>query len=236
MSSAGSTPPSHVSRRSQLAEEFRPNRLFPALIAGLIVGLIEVIFAVSFSTLLLPGEAAHMISRAVGLALLGATLSGIVIALFATLRGTIGGNQDVPAAILGVVIAAVLEGGAAGPWSLAALLVATVGTLVGVRVFAISNETFGLAEVPVNAWFVDLASAAIFVLISPLGTTLGSSPTGDGLAFGATVVGLTLIVAAVLAAVVMSDFENALRGSVELARPKVARASRMKRTGDSSAT
>ncbi|MCB9130126.1 MAG: SLC26A/SulP transporter family protein [Anaerolineales bacterium] len=108
MSSAGSTPPSHVSRRSQLAEEFRPNRLFPALIAGLIVGLIEVIFAVSFSTLLLPGEAAHMISRAVGLALLGATLSGIVIALFATLRGTIGGNQDVPAAILGVVIAAVL--------------------------------------------------------------------------------------------------------------------------------
>lgn len=137
------------------------------------------------------------------------------------------------AAVPLVVIAAVLEGGAAGPFSLAALLVATVGTLIGVRVFAISNETFGLAEVPVNAWFVDLASAAIFVLISPLGTTLGSSPAGDGLAFGATVVGLTLIVAAVLAAVVMSDFENALRGSVELARPRAARG---KRAADPTAT
>lgn len=108
MTSTGQTPPPVLSRKAQLANEFRPNRLIPALIAGLIVGMIEVIFAVSFSTLVLPGEAAPMIARATGLALLGAALSGIVIALFASLRGTIGGNQDVPAAILGVVVAAVL--------------------------------------------------------------------------------------------------------------------------------
>ena len=96
------------SRKARLASELRPNRLLPALVTGAIVGVIEVIFAVSFSTLVFPGEASPLITRAIGLALLGSMLSGIVIALFTSLRGVVGGNQDVPAAILGVVVASVL--------------------------------------------------------------------------------------------------------------------------------
>ena len=149
MPSADQTPSPVLSRKAQLANEFRPDRLIPALIAGLIVGMIEVVFAVSFSTLVLPGEAAPLIARATGLALLGAALSGIVIALFASLRGTIGGNQDVPAAILGVVIAAVLAAmpATATEGQTTATIFATIGlTTLATGAFMLALGVFKLGS------------------------------------------------------------------------------------------
>ncbi|HUM71305.1 MAG TPA: SulP family inorganic anion transporter, partial [Chloroflexota bacterium] len=88
-------------------DELRWQRLLPAVTAGFVVGLLEVILTLSFAALIYSGPLSGFVSQGVGLALFGVILSGIIIALFTSLPGVVGGNQDVATAVLAVIAATI---------------------------------------------------------------------------------------------------------------------------------
>jgi len=83
-------------------------QLLPSLSSGLIIGLVEVIVAISFAALIFAGPLSPVVGQGIGLALAGAALSGLAIALFSSVPGMASGNQDVPAAIMAVTAAAIV--------------------------------------------------------------------------------------------------------------------------------
>ncbi len=85
-----------------------PRRLLPVLTAGLVVGLLEIALATSFATLIFSGELSNYVPQGIGLALMGAVVSCTILAIFSSLPGTVGGNQEVPAALMAVVVAAIV--------------------------------------------------------------------------------------------------------------------------------
>ncbi|MFC1997809.1 SulP family inorganic anion transporter [Chloroflexota bacterium] len=88
--------------------DFRSARLVPGLTSGLVVGLVEVIIAISFAALIFAGELSGFVVNGIGFALLGAIITGVSVALMAAIPGTVSGNQDAPAAILAVMAAAII--------------------------------------------------------------------------------------------------------------------------------
>lgn len=97
-----------------MIETFRPRNLLPSLTAGLVVGLLEVALAASFASLIFAGELSDYVPRGIGLALMGTFLSSILVAIFTSLPGTVGGNQEVPAAFMAVIVAAIVAAMPAG--------------------------------------------------------------------------------------------------------------------------
>jgi hypothetical protein len=128
------------------------------------------------------------------------------------------------------IVATVAESGAAGPWSLVSVLVASAAVVAGLRLMSPAFDAFAVAELPATALLIDVASIVVFLLVSPLGAALGAEPAADRLAFGAIVVGLTLLIAAVLGGIVMSHMEDALRSSTELATVSASRRARSRDT------
>jgi SulP family sulfate permease len=92
---------------AEIARDFQPGRLVPSVSAGLIVGVVEVIVAISFAALIYSGSLSNFVDRGIGFAILSAIITGVTIALFSTLQGTVSGNQDVPAAVLAVIATAI---------------------------------------------------------------------------------------------------------------------------------
>jgi SulP family sulfate permease len=76
--------------------------------AGLVVGLLEIALATSFAALIFAGELSSYVPQGIGFALMGTILSSTLLALFTSLSGSVGGNQDVPAAFMAVVVAAIV--------------------------------------------------------------------------------------------------------------------------------
>lgn len=70
---------------------------------------------VSFASLIFAGDLAPFLAQSIGFILLGSVLLGLVIALFTSLPGTVGGTQDVAAAVLAVIAASVARTMPAGP-------------------------------------------------------------------------------------------------------------------------
>lgn len=93
---------------AELDQDFMSARLVPGLTSGLVVGLVEVIIAISFATLIFAGELSSFLPNGIGFALIGAIITGVVVALMTSLPGTVSGIQDAPAAILAVMSAAIV--------------------------------------------------------------------------------------------------------------------------------
>lgn len=98
------------SDQPKAASLISPEAILPSLATGFVIGLIEIILAVSFAALIFSGELAPFVVNGIGFGLVGATLGSITIALYSSIRGTVGGNQDAPAAILAVAAAAIVGG------------------------------------------------------------------------------------------------------------------------------
>ena len=82
---------------------FTPKQIIPALMTGLIGAILVIIFGISFSGLIFTGPLASHASVGVGLALLGTLILSVVIPLFSTYPGTIGGLASLPAIGIGVI-------------------------------------------------------------------------------------------------------------------------------------
>lgn len=79
-------------------------RLLSILTTGLVVGLLEIILAVSFGTLVFSRSLPAFVPQGIGLVILGMALSGAIIALFTSLPGIVGGSQSAPAVIMAVAV------------------------------------------------------------------------------------------------------------------------------------
>ncbi|MGH2536833.1 MAG: SLC26A/SulP transporter family protein [Candidatus Promineifilaceae bacterium] len=84
-------------------------RLAPALIAGLVLGLLSVILAISFSALIYTGELSAQLPYLIGLALVGQAVLTPLVTLFSSHVSAFGLSQDAPAASLAVAAAAALS-------------------------------------------------------------------------------------------------------------------------------
>ncbi|MDX1616497.1 MAG: SulP family inorganic anion transporter [Candidatus Promineifilaceae bacterium] len=122
-------------RNGTLLEMIRPSRLIPSLVIGSIVGAMEVVVAVSFAALVFAGALAEFRAVGIVLGLIGATVSIGLISVFSSWPGMMGGVQDSPAAIMGVVTASIagtlVAAGASASQLLATVLLAIVLASVG---------------------------------------------------------------------------------------------------------
>lgn len=94
---------------SQMVHEFRPRRLLPSLTAGLVVGILVVVFSISLASLVFAGNLSGFASIGIVLTLFGAMIMGIVVTLFSSFSGTIAVPQEAPAAILALVAASIFN-------------------------------------------------------------------------------------------------------------------------------
>jgi sulfate permease, SulP family len=96
------------SRASFLRAELTPRRLVPTLTAGVIIGILEVVLATSFSALVFTGDAAVHLPSVIGLNLFAAIAVLSFVAVRSSLPGVVGSVQDTTAAILALISAAII--------------------------------------------------------------------------------------------------------------------------------
>lgn len=143
-----SQPASRAERmRAGIHAELHASRLVPGLTAGLVICAMEVALATSFAALIFNGSLASDLPRGIGMALFSGTISLIVTAFFSSIETSIGGNQDVPAAIMGIMAAAIAGSAtaAAGASTVTVVAVVALTTLatgllfVGLGVFKLAG-------------------------------------------------------------------------------------------------
>jgi sulfate permease, SulP family len=86
-----------------VSDQRRLGRAITVLSAGLVLGLVEVILAVAFATLVFGGYLVRFWPNAIGLCLLGAAITMGILAWRAGKRGVIGSVQDAAAAVLATI-------------------------------------------------------------------------------------------------------------------------------------
>lgn len=126
---------------------WRWSRLAPAVTVGLITGVLEVILALSFAALIFSGPLATYLPNGIGLALIGAIVNGVAVALLTSAPGVVSGNQDIPAAIMGIAASSVVAGAAAADMEATFVtVVAMVGLttiLTGLFFYALARFRLG---------------------------------------------------------------------------------------------
>jgi SulP family sulfate permease len=96
------------SEMKDLTKDFDVRRFLPVLSLGLVIGAITLPTAISFAVLIYSGELASYAGTGIGLILFGCLLIQLIIALTSSIPGAMGGPQDSPAAILGLMAAVIL--------------------------------------------------------------------------------------------------------------------------------
>lgn len=82
--------------------------ILPLLTAGILIGVNEVIFAISVSSLIFSGALAPDLGYGIGIALITAMVCMISLSLFSSIPGVIGSLQDSPAVIIALIAAALV--------------------------------------------------------------------------------------------------------------------------------
>lgn len=161
-------------------------RLFPTLVAGVIIGLLEIAIASSFATLLFSGEMSGYLARGVGMALFSATIAITIASLLTSHPSIIGGNQDAPAAIMGVMAAAISALAAPTEVRAATIIIAVALTTSITGIFLLGLGMFRLAGLvrflpyPVAGGF--LAGTGWLLAIGGISTMAGVPFTSSALA------------------------------------------------------
>jgi sulfate permease, SulP family len=133
-------------------------RAVTVLSAGVVIGLVEVILAVAFATLVFGGYLVLFWPNGIGLCLLGAAITMGVLAWRAGKRGVVGSVQDAPAAVLALISSkiavatfasplqvpgAVTKGGPRDAFVTAVAAVLVVTMLCGITFFALGRFKLG---------------------------------------------------------------------------------------------
>lgn len=92
---------------NRFLREFHPSRLLPSLAAGLVMGILLVVVAVSFAALIFSGQLVDFLPIGIGIALFSAVVFGVVVALLSSFPGAVAIPQDSPAAILAFIAASI---------------------------------------------------------------------------------------------------------------------------------
>jgi len=132
-----------------LQQEFHPSRLIPSLTAGLISGVLLVIYAISFAALIFSGNLSQYVSIGIGGALFTSVAVSITVALMSSLPGVVIVPQDGPAVILAIVantIATQMSASTSGNEVLSTVIVAIALTSILTGVFCFILGTFKLGD------------------------------------------------------------------------------------------
>ena len=86
-----------------LSEERRTGRLLATVTAGVVIGVVEVVLAISFAALVYSGYLAQFLPDGIGLFLVAAAISLAILAWRSGSRGVVGGVQAAVVAVLAVV-------------------------------------------------------------------------------------------------------------------------------------
>jgi SulP family sulfate permease len=118
----------------------KAQELFSSLMAGLLIGLTEILAALSFGSLIFSGELAPYLPYGLGMALAGAAALMIGTSLISRMSGVIPSAQDSPAVLL-----AVMAAGLAGSLAGAQPEVRLITVLVAIAVTSLLTGFFFLA-------------------------------------------------------------------------------------------
>ncbi|MGH2696627.1 MAG: SulP family inorganic anion transporter [Actinomycetota bacterium] len=182
--------------------------LGPALTAGGVAGVLEVVLATSLAALVFSGELAQHRGAGIGLALLGGAVVMLVIAVFSSLPFSVGSIQDTTATIIALLGARIAAAVPREDAFLTVVLAITVATIVaGLFFFALGTLRLGdlvrYVPYPVIGGFLAgtgwlLATGAVGVLtdvsvsISTLSEVAAEAAKWlPGLAFAMTVLWVT---------------------------------------------
>jgi SulP family sulfate permease len=123
-----------------LQDRFEYERLLPDLTSGVLIGVTEIIFALSLGSLIFSGELAAYLPYGIGMALLSAAVIMIGTSLTSRVPGVIGTTQD-----SSTVLIAVIAGALAGTLSAAGGQVELATVLVAIAFSALLTGLFFLA-------------------------------------------------------------------------------------------
>ena len=121
-------------------DEFQSKRLLPGLTSGVLMGVTEVIIALSLGSLIFSGELAPYLPYGIGMALVTAALMMFGTSLTSRVPGVIGSTQDTSSVILAVIAA-----GLAGSLSAAGATDKLTTVLVAIAAIALLTGVFFLA-------------------------------------------------------------------------------------------
>ncbi len=99
----------HHNIMAQLRSEFQPEHLLPSMTAGIVAGIMAVIFEISLASLIFTGELSGYLSRGIGLMLFSALVICLTVAVKSSFAGAVALPQDTPAVILALASATILE-------------------------------------------------------------------------------------------------------------------------------
>jgi sulfate permease, SulP family len=85
------------------------NPLVTGISAGLVIGVVDVIYAISLAALIFAGDVSSFVANGIGLILLGWLPPLLLINLFSSHKGNFTAGQDAPAAILAVTAAGIMR-------------------------------------------------------------------------------------------------------------------------------
>lgn len=129
----------------------RADTLATSAVAGTMIGILTVVFVISFSAIIFSGPLAPLLAKGIGVGLFSAVMIAFVVALTASYRGTIAIPQSSMAAILALAAAGVAQ--SLPPASPATLLYPTV------------LATLALASVTAGLVFLGLGQLRLSVLV-----------------------------------------------------------------------
>ncbi len=163
----------------------RPQRLLPILLAGVLIGVLEVALATSFATLIFSGDLSDHLARGVGMGLFSGAAGIAITSLLTSYPAVVGGNQDAPAAIVGVMAAALTGLAAPAEVRVATVIIAVALTTLVTGLFLLGLGAFRLAGLvrflpyPVAGGF--LAGTGWLLLVGGISTMSGLPFSFSGL-------------------------------------------------------
>lgn len=101
-------------------------QLVTSITAGLVAGLIVIVFCISLAALIFSGEMSDYVSRGIGLFLFGGFVMSVLLSIFGTFPGTAIGPQDGPAALVAAAASGIVASIAGTPDSVFSTVVATI--------------------------------------------------------------------------------------------------------------
>ncbi len=154
--------------------------LVRSLVAGVVIGAMVVVLAVSFSAIIYTGDLAPFLSRGLGLSLTGTTIMLVTGALTVSYRGTLLGPQDATAILLSLAAGSIAAGWAGSDEALFATVVlltvfatALTGTLLLFAGWV--NLGFIVRYVPYPVLGGFLVATGYLLLMGAIGMATGQS-------------------------------------------------------------
>jgi len=91
-------------------ESLNFDRILPNIIAGLLIGVEEIVFAISIGSLVFSGELVPYLPYGISIALVSAAITMVSISFLSSLNGVIGSLQDSPCVIVAVIASSLVGG------------------------------------------------------------------------------------------------------------------------------